>query len=240
VIEMGKNLIQQARGKGGPTYRAPSFRYRGATRYIEYEQQQRKGVIMDLINCPGHSAPLALVNYEEKKRFIIAPEGVRVGDAVSAGPESEISVGNTIALKEIPEGTLVFNIESQPGDGGKFCRASGAFARVIGKIGNRVIVQLPSKKKKEFQAHCRATVGVAAGSGRKEKPLLKAGKRFHAMKARNKLYPLVSGGAQNAVDHPFGNKRSSRKAKARPAPRHAPPGRNVGLLHPKRTGRRKK
>ena len=62
---------------------------------------------------------------------------------------------------------------------------------------------------------------------------------MHMMRARNKLYPIISGGAQNAVDHPFGNKRSSRKAKARPAPRNAPPGRKVGLLRPRRTGKRK-
>jgi large subunit ribosomal protein L2 len=237
---MGKNLIQQARGKGGPTYRSPGFRFRGSTGYIESSQEQKTGVISDIVDCPGHSAPLAVVRYDEKEVLMIAPEGVRVGDAVTAGPNSRPNVGNTLALKEIPEGTLIYNIESQPGDGGKFCRASGTFARVVGQTGDKVLVQLPSKKQRAFQLGCRATVGVVAGSGRVEKPFLKAGNRFYAMKARNKLYPLTSAKSMNAVDHPFGNKRSARKAKQRPAPKNAPPGRNVGLLHPRRTGRRKK
>ena len=108
------------------------------------------------------------------------------------------------------------------------------------KSGNNVTVLLPSKKKRVFFGDCRANIGVIAGSGRVDKPLMKAGKRHHKMKAKNKLYPIISGGAVNAVDHPFGNTRSSRKSKAKPAPQNAPPGRKVGMIRPRRTGRRKK
>ena len=97
---------------------------------------------------------------------------------------------------------------------------------------------MPSKKQKQFNPRCRATIGVVAGSGRVEKPFLKAGTKFFKMKAKNKLWPKTSGGAMNAVDHPFGNKRTSRKSKARPAPRDAPPGRKVGMIRPRRTGRK--
>ncbi|MFH0977955.1 MAG: 50S ribosomal protein L2 [Candidatus Woesearchaeota archaeon] len=237
---MGKNLVQQARGKGGPRYRSPGFNFRGQAKHLSLGNEQRQGILADLVDCPGHSAPLAIIKYGTVENLTIAPEGIRVGERISAGPGSEPKRGNTLALRDIPDGTLIYNIESQPGDGGKFCRASGTAARVIGEVGGRIMVELPSKKQKPFQPDCRASIGTVAGSGRVEKPFLKAGAKFYAMKAKNKLYPITSARSQNAVDHPFGNKRSARKAKQRPAPRNAPPGRNVGKLHPKRTGRKKK
>jgi large subunit ribosomal protein L2 len=143
-------------------------------------------------------------------------------------------------IKDLPEGTLIYNIESKPGDGGKFCRASGAAAKIMSKTDNEVTIIFPSKKKKTLVGSCRATIGVVAGGGRTEKPLVKAGTAHHKYKAKNKLYPIVSGGAMNAVDHPFGNKRSSRKSKAKPVPKNAPPGRKVGMIRPSRSGRKKK
>ena len=97
---------------------------------------------------------------------------------------------------------------------------------------------MPSKKQKQFHPNCRATVGVIAGSGKGEKPILKAGKRHHMMKARNKLYPQTSGVAMNAVDHPFGSGRGRHKGKPTIAPRFAPPGRKVGMIRARRTGRK--
>lgn len=238
---MGKNLVQQARGKGSPTYKAPSFRYRGSAKLAKFGDETMVSTIKDLITCRGHSAPLAeVVHSNGQTSLMIAPEGVRVGDSLYAGPSVEISPGNATQLKNIPEGTLVYNIESSPLDGGKFCRSSGAFARIVSKVGDNVIVQLPSKKQKTFHGECRANIGIPAGGGRPEKPFLKAGKRKYAMKARNKLYPLTSAASQNAVDHPFGNTRSSRKSKSRPAPKNAPPGRKVGMWKARRSGRKKR
>lgn len=236
---MGKNLIQQARGKGGPRYRAPSFRYVGEAKYIDFSKDVLTGNVADIVDCPGHSAPLAIVDYQSKMALMIAPEGIRVGDKITTG-KSEITTGNTMMLRDIPEGTTIFNIEGQPGDGGKFCRSSGTSARLIGSSGKKIIVELPSKKQREFEADCRATIGTVAGGGRPEKPFLKAGNAHYAMKATNKLYPRTSARSMNAVDHPFGNKRSARKAKQRPAPKNAPPGRKVGKIRPRRTGRKKK
>ena len=108
------------------------------------------------------------------------------------------------------------------------------------KADNKITVLLPSKKKKIFNGGCRASIGVVAGGGRPDKPMLKAGNMHYKMKAKNKLYPIVSGGAMNAVDHPFGNARSSRKSKAKPVSKNAPPGRKVGMVGARRTGRRKK
>jgi large subunit ribosomal protein L2 len=101
-------------------------------------------------------------------------------------------------------------------------------------------VQLPSSKTKRFLPDCRATIGIIAGSGRKEKPFLKAGTRHYAMKAKNKLYPSVSGTSMNSVDHPFGGSSSAHKGRPTQAARNAPPGRKVGKIAPKRTGRKKR
>lgn len=234
---MGKRLISQARGKGGPRYRTPKHRFKGR---IKYPKSETIFVIKDLIRCPSHNAPLAKVEYpEEKDAVVIAAEGIRVGEKMRYGPKSNIKAGNIRRLKNIPEGTKVFNIESHPGDNGKFCRSAGAFARVLNKTKKYVTVQFPSKKKKEFMGECRAIIGTAAGSGIVEKPILKAGKKYKMMKARNKLYPSVSGTSMNAVDHPFGGTKSSHKGRPTTVPKGAPAGRKVGKLKSRRTGKKK-
>lgn len=236
---MGKRIISQRRGSGSPIYRALSHRFKGDAKHPPLQSGKLTGVVIDIISCPSHTGPLAYVDYKERKGYMIAPEQIAVGDKVEVGGD-EIAVGNTLELKKIPEGTQVYNLEAVPGDGGKFVRSSGTFARVVGVQEDKVIVILPSKQQKLFDNKCRATIGTVAGGGREEKPFLKAGKMFHKMRARRHLWPIVSGNAMNAVDHPFGNKRSLRKSKARVAPKNAPPGRNVGMIHARRTGRKKK
>lgn len=240
---MGKNLIQQRRGKGSTTFRAPSFRYKGKVRHVSFGKEFDKGVsqgfIVDIMHCPGHSAPLARVAFEEEDILMIAPEGVRVGYPIFAGKDAPPRVGNILPLSQVPEGLPIYNIENMPGDGGKFVRSSGGFAKVLSKTKNMVLVLLPSKKKKKFSPSCRACIGIVAGGGRKEKPMLKAGVKFHKMKARGKYYPRVSGLAMNAVAHPYGGTRSSKLGKVTIVPRFAPPGRKVGLLKPRRTGKKK-
>lgn len=232
---MGKNLIQQRRGKGSARFRAPDFRYKGEIKMLQKSQY----TVKNLVRCAGHTAPLIEAEYDDKTTsLLIAPEGVAIGDTFTIN-KGEIKQGNILTLKDIPEGTSVFSIEAKPGDGGKFVRGSGTSAKVVAKSASAITLLLPSKKQKDFHPECRAMIGVAAGGGRTEKPLLKAGKKHHMMKSRNKYYPSVSGSAMNAVAHPFGNKRSSRKSKARPAPRNAPPGRNVGMIRPRRSGRKK-
>ena len=120
---MGKNLIQQARGKGGPRYRAPSFRYKGKANYGKYEKTTISGKILDFIHCQGHSAPLAQIEYANGEKILLqAPEGMRIGDVVEMGDNIESKNGNTMPLKSIPEGAAIYNIESVPGDGGKFVK----------------------------------------------------------------------------------------------------------------------
>src|SRR3989338_8564953 len=209
---MGKRLITQRRGRGTSTYRAPSHRYYGKISYRAYDDTERNsvvyGTIQDLIDCPGHMAPLAEIKYDTKEVVLIsAPLNVRVGDIVASGASAPVQTGNVLPLKNIPEGTAIYNLECRPGDGGKLVRTAGVFARVVGKVEN----------------------------GRIEKPFLKAGKRMHAMRARNKLYPQTSGVAMNAVDHPFGSGRGRHAGKPKTPPRWAPAGRNVGLIRARRS-----
>ncbi len=236
---MGKTLIQQARGKGGPGYRALSFRYKGVAK-LPSISEQRQGVITDIVKCPGHLAPLAEISYTDGTTCLMqAPEGVFVGQQIIHGTGASIESGNALSLQEIPEGTLIYNIEGVPGDGGKYCRTSGTAARLIAKTLTTATVILPSRKERQFPIACRAIIGTVAGGGRKEKPFLKAGIKHFFKRSRNKRWPNPSAAAQNAVDHPFGNKRTSRKAKQRPVGHNAPPGRKVGKLWPRRTGRKK-
>lgn len=238
---MGKRIIQQRRGRGTGAYRAPSFRFKDRPKHLPEPEGMLVGVVIDLIKCQAHTAPLAKVAYSNGETgMILAPEGLSVGQEVQAGQDADVTSGNALTLADMPEGTLVYNIESQPGDGGKFIRASGTFGRVLAKTPAGVVIKMPSKKQRVFNAKCRANIGVVAGGGRLEKPLLRAGTAYFKHKARNHLWPKVAGSAMNAVDHPFGNKRTSRKSKARPTSRNAPPGRKVGMVAARRTGRKKR
>jgi len=233
---MGKRIISQRRGRGTTTYRSHSFHFKGFTSYPRLDQKII-GKITDLFNDPGRTAPLAEIQFGKSKILIPAPEGVKVNQDVSCG-EKNITTGNIVNLSDIPIGIEICNIEKSPGTGPSFCKSSGAKATIINK-GTKITLQFKTKKQRDFDPKCRATIGIVAGSGRKEKPFVKAGKRHHAMRARGKLYPKTSGVAMNAVDHPFGCGRGRHMGKPKTVSRNAPPGRKVGLISSKRTGRRK-
>ncbi len=236
---MGKSLIQQRRGKGTARFRAPSFNYKGEAKHPNFTEIS--GKVVDFVKCRGHSAPLAVIEYDNGLIGLnVAPMGITVGEKVSIGQNAGLKSGNTLTLKDIPEGTQIYNIEGKPGDGGRFARAGGTFATVISRSEKRVVVALPSKKNKEFNPSCRASIGVLAGAGRLEKPLVKAGNKHFKMKAKNKMWPKVSATSMNAAMHPFGGGRSSKKNMPYTTSRLAPPGRKVGRIAAKRTGRKKK
>ncbi|PIN76398.1 50S ribosomal protein L2 [Candidatus Woesearchaeota archaeon CG10_big_fil_rev_8_21_14_0_10_36_11] len=234
---MGKRIISQRRGRGTNTYRSPSHRFKGA---VKHPSCDSIGTITELVHCAGHTAPLMKVTFVTgDDALAVAPYGMKVGDSVTIGMGSPIEPGNVLPLKDIPEGTLIHNIELRPGDGGKLVRSSGTFAKIVAKTDTVVRVVLPSKKEKMFIPNCRAAIGIIAGSGRIDKPFMKAGTRMFKMRARNKLYPKVCGISMNAVDHPFGGGCSHIKGRPTLSPRSAPPGRKVGKIAPRRTGRKK-
>ncbi|QCJ46152.1 MULTISPECIES: 50S ribosomal protein L2 [Haloprofundus] len=237
---MGRRIQGQRRGRGTSTFRAPSHRYKAELTHKKESKDGDtiSGTVVDIEHDPARAAPLADVEFEDgDRRLVLAPEGVTVGETIQVGVSAEIKPGNTLPLAEIPEGVPVCNVERQPGDGGKFARASGVSAQLLTHDKRVAAVKLPSGEVKRLNPQCRATIGVVAGGGRTEKPFVKAGKKHHKMRARGTKYPRVRGVAMNAVDHPFGGGGRQHPGKPKSVSRNAPPGRKVGDIASKRTGR---
>jgi len=232
---MGKRIISQARGHGSNSYRVRRNAFKYQVKYAK--NLEGEGTVVKLLNSPAHSAPLAKVVYRDGAFYVPAFSGMVEGQKIKFGG-NELSGGSILELGNIPVKTQVYCIESRPGDGGKFIKTGGSSATVSRVIGEDVFVLFPSKKEKKFHKRCRAVVGIIAGHGRLDKPLVKAGKNYYIKKARNKLWPRTSAIKVNAIDHPFGSGRG-KNPKSKIAKRNAPPGAKVGLLRPKRTGHRK-
>ena len=199
----------------------------------------KEGILVDLVHDPGRTAPLASIKFDNNKKiFIIAPEGAKIGDKIKFTSDDEISVGNILTIGSIPEGAPVYNIEISPGDGGKLVRAGGSNATIVSHDKEKTVIQLPSGRFKSLNSNCKATVGVIAGGGRKDKPFLKAGKKHYAHRTRGKQYPTVRGVAMCAVSHPHGGGGHQHVGGPSTVKRSAPPGRKVGNIAAKRTGRK--
>ncbi|MFH0818028.1 MAG: 50S ribosomal protein L2 [Candidatus Micrarchaeota archaeon] len=240
---MGKRLIQQRRGKGSSAYRRPSHRFFTRLTYRNYDEKERNGVwngqITRFVDDPARTAILMEVKLETGEYLhLLAPEGAMVGNKFQQGAEAEVGFGNVLPLAKIPDGIPIYNIEAHPGNGGIFVRSSGTSAHVVSHDGKVVTVLLPSKKTKRLDSTCRAQVGVICGGGRLEKPMLTAGANHHKMHARNMTWPNVRGVAMNAVAHPFGGKQHH-PGRPTTVARNAPPGRKVGHIASRSTGRRK-
>ncbi len=232
---MGKRIIQQRRGKGGHTYKVREKAGKLRPGYIA--DLKDKFECVKLVPSIGHSVPIAkFINKEGKFFYNFAVNLLHVGQNINVGQNKS---GDITKLGDLKNGTEIFNIEHNPKDGGKFVRTGGNFATIMAKEGDIVKVVMPSKRIKKFNVNCRATVGRAAGDGRIDKPILKAGKKFYIMKTKSKLWPRTSAVKMNAIDHPFGSGRGKRM-KSKIAKRNASPGKKVGLIRPARTGRKKR
>ena len=231
---MGKRIIQRRRGKGSLTYRTKDKAF---SIKLMYPETNGKGVILKLVNSLGYTAPFALIKSNNKTFFNVATENIFEGKEIEIGGNAAIVSGNIIPLKNIPIGTDVCNLELYKSSGGKLVRTSGSSAVITKKVGNKVTVLLPSKKEMIFDEDIKATIGKIAGGGRTDKPIVKAGKRYFLLRARCRHYPRTSPIKRNAVNHPFGGGRGKNMGKSSIAPRWAPPGRKVGLLRPRKTGR---
>jgi len=234
---MGKRLPQQRRGKNLPTFRAPSHRYAGKISYPDVSEETLVGRVEDLIHSIGHNIPLAVVDFSGKKHLLPASDGLLVGSSITIGEASEIKAGNVLPLGRIPDGTLLFNIELRPGDGGKVLHSSGSYGYIVSKDSKGVNVRLPSGETKSFSPFSRAMVGVASGGGRTLKPFAKAGKMHYKMHARNLRWPRSSASARNPVDHPFGGGGHQHLGKSQTVTHDAPPGRKVGSIAARSMGR---
>ncbi len=234
---MGKRILSQRRGRGTSKFKIPSHRYLGEIKY-PYDKEF-EGVVEDIVRDAIHSAPIAVVRSQEGKSLMfLAAEGIKVGDKIKI-TDSEIAIGNVLPIGKIPEGYPVYNIEMEPGDGGKLVRAAGSYATIVSHTGDKTVIQLPSGAFKTLSSQCRATIGIPAGGGRGEKPFVKAGKKYHYARARGKVYPLVRGVAMNPVSHPHGGGSHQHVGRPSTVSKNAPPGRKVGSIGARRTGRRR-
>ncbi|NLM38495.1 MAG: 50S ribosomal protein L2 [Firmicutes bacterium] len=149
---------------------------------------------------PNRTARIALLHYlDGEKRYILAPVGLKVGDMVESGPDADIKPGNALPLENIPVGTVVHNIELQPGKGGQMVRSAGASAQLMGKTGKYATLRLPSGEFRMVLLQCRATIGQVGNVEHENIVIGKAGRSRYLGKR-----PHVRGVAMNPVDHPHG------------------------------------
>jgi large subunit ribosomal protein L2 len=200
---MGKRIISRRRGSGTGPYTNPSHRHHGAI-YHPGSSVGGEARVIDLRQAPGRSAPVAELAPETGAPFtVIAAAGLATGDRVALN-SGRVDRGAILSLSDIPDGTLVYNIEVKPFDGGRLVRAAGTNAIVTAHTGREVTIQLPSGQFKNLLATCRAQVGAVAGGGRGERPFIKAGKKVNAYRSLSKPAFKVRGVAMNPVNHPHG------------------------------------
>ena len=156
--------------------------------------------VLTLEYDPNRSAHIALVQYEDgEKRYIIAPNGLKVGDVIESGAKADIKIGNALPLANIPVGTFIHNVELYPGKGAQLARAAGIMAQLMAKEGNQALIRLPSGELRNVPVNCMATVGQVGNIDHENVSIGKAGRKRH-MGWR----PTVRGSVMNPCDHPHG------------------------------------
>jgi len=172
-------------------------------RVIDFKRNDKLGMFATVERLeydPNRSAFIALLTYEDgEKRYILAPNGLKAGDKVVAGPEADIIAGNALPLANIPVGTVIHNIELYPGKGAQLVRSAGVAAQLMAKEGDMATVRLPSGEFRKVRANCMATIGQVGNIDHANIHIGKAGRKRH-MGVR----PTVRGSVMNPVDHPHG------------------------------------
>ena len=200
-------LVPKRRTNGRNVYGRITVRHRGGgakqmIRRVDF-RREKYGIparVAAIEYDPNRSARLALLHYRDgEKRYIIAPLGIRVGDTVMSGPQADILPGNALPVRNIPVGTLVHNIELQPGRGAQLCRSAGAQAQLLAKEGERATLKLPSGEVRLVALACMATIGQVGNLDHENVSIGKAGRvRWRGFR------PTVRGTVMNPVDHPMG------------------------------------
>lgn len=207
-VEPEKSLLMPLKKTSGRnSYGRITVRHHGGGerrkyRVIDFKRNKlgMNATVLTLEYDPNRSAHIALVRYEDgEKRYIIAPNGLKVGDTVSAGATSDIKPGNALPLINIPVGTFIHNIELYPGKGAQLVRAAGNMAQLMGREDNKVLIRLPSGEMRYIPADCMATIGQVGNIDHENVHIGKAGRKRH-MGVR----PTVRGSVMNPCDHPHG------------------------------------
>ncbi|MCD8106573.1 MAG: 50S ribosomal protein L2 [Oscillospiraceae bacterium] len=171
-------------------------------RVIDFKRDKTgmNATVLTLEYDPNRSAHIALVQYEDgEKRYIIAPNGLNVGDTVRAGADADIKPGNALPLVNIPVGTFIHNIELYPGKGAQLVRSAGNMAQLMGRENDKVLIRLPSGEMRYVPANCMATIGQVGNIDHENVHLGKAGRKRHMG-----IRPTVRGSVMNPNDHPHG------------------------------------
>eukprot|EP01132_Coremiostelium_polycephalum_P002443 gene2443-3016_t len=246
---MGRIIRAQRKGKAGSVFGAHTHHRKGTPRFRALDYAERhgyvKGVVREIIHDPGRGAPLARVvfkglsSFKLDKQLFIAPEGMHTGQFVFAGKKATLTIGNVLPIGNLPEGTIICNLEEKVGDCGSVARCSGNYATIVSHNPDEGVtrVKLPSGSKKNISSVCRAMVGIVAGGGRIDKPVLKAGRAFHKYRVKKNNWPKVRGVAMNPVEHPHGGGNHQHIGHASTVKRDDPAGKKVGLIAARRTGR---
>lgn len=219
---------KERRGREYTTLKYPHF------------QETVKGLVRDLVHERGKCAPIAVIQIGEEKYNIAATEGLCVGSQIEIGNNVEMKMGNITQLKNIPEGSCLHSVEYTLGDGGKLGNTAGAMCSIVNhrKESNQTVIRMPSGQKKVLNSDARAVIGIVAGAGVTEKPILKASTSHYLHKARGQIFPQVRGVAMNPVDHIHGGGNHQHIGAPSTIAKTAPFAQQIGLVGARSTGRR--
>ena len=198
TVTLKKHSGRNNRGK--ITVRHRGGGYRPNYRIIDFKRNKDgiPGTVATIEYDPNRSANIALINYADgEKRYIIAPNKLKVGDVIVSGPDADIKIGNALPLANIPVGTIIHNIEMKPGKGGQMVRSAGNGAQLMAKEGNEAQVRLPSGEVRKVTLNCRATIGEVGNGEHANIQIGKAGRKRHMG-----IRPTVRGSVMNPNDHP--------------------------------------
>ena len=245
---MGRVIRGQRKGAKGLVFKSHTKTRKGAAKLRSPDYSERhgyiKGLVKEIIHDPGRGAPLAKIAFRDQRRFKLnkelmpAVEGLFTGQFVYCGKGAQLAIGNVLPLSKCPEGCVVSMVEDKVGDRGTIARASGTSCIVVGhsEDGKKSMLKLPSGTRKKVNSASRCMVGIIAGGGRIDKPLLKAGTAFHKYRVKRNSWPKVRGVAMNPVEHPHGGGNHQHVGHPTTQPRNAPPGQKCGLIAARRTG----
>ena len=203
-----KSLVVTLKKKGGRNNQGKiTVRHRGGGakrkyRVIDFKRDKDGvvGTVSSIEYDPNRSANIALIKYADgEKRYIIAPKGIKVGDKIESGANADIKVGNALPLENIPEGTVVHNVELKAGKGGELARSAGSSVQILGREGKYTLIRLTSGEVRKVLSTCRATIGEVGNADHELVNLGKAGRKRHMG-----IKPTVRGSVMNPNDHPHG------------------------------------
>ena len=200
VVTVKKNAGRNNQGK--ITVRHQGGGVKRKYRIIDFKRNKLDvpGTVSAIEYDPNRTANIALISYKDgEKRYIIAPNGLKVGDVIVSSENADIKIGNTLPLVNIPVGTVIHNIEMRPLKGGQLCRSAGSSAQILGREGNYVLIRLTSGETRKILGVCKATVGEVGNLDKELVKLGKAGRKRHMG-----IRPTVRGSVMNPNDHPHG------------------------------------